>query len=157
MQVDQINLWDIPAYLSVVKLLHCCGKDMAARYGLHHWDNPLWKTCAIVGLCALKNQIYLVFHEGMPVATFQIKITGRTLWFEKLATIPALEGNGIGSFCLTEIERISKEKGCSEIACDVYAKSTHAKEFYQRREYKTVEMAETLKYSVLRLKKNVEA
>ena len=73
-------------------ILYECGKDMAKKYDLHHWDNSHIKNHIIVALCAMKNDIYLVYSEKTPVATFQTRKTGQSFLFQKLATTPAFSG-----------------------------------------------------------------
>ena len=128
---------------------------MAEKYDLHHWDNSHLKNWVIVALCALKNDVYLVFNEKRPVATFQIRKTEHSILFQKLATSPDFAGGGIGSFCLNEIEKLGKAKDCKEAICEVYDKSEHAVNFYENRGYVVYGTAETLKYRELKLKKEL--
>ena len=62
---------------------------------------------------------------------------------------------GIGSYCLTEIEHMAKEEGCTEIICEVYDKSEHAKSFYEHRGYTVYGATETLKYKELKMRKEI--
>ena len=129
---------------------------MAAKYDLHHWDNSNIKNWIIVALCTLKNDIYLVYDEKLPVATFQTrKVDNCSYLFQKLATSPKFAGEGIGSYCLTEIEHFAKKNRCSTVICDVYDKSEHAKSFYEHRGYTVYGTTETLKYNELKLKKEI--
>lgn len=132
-----------------------CGKDIAKRYDLHHWDNSHVKNLVIVALCALKNDIYLVYNQNTPVATFQTRKNEKSFLFQKLATSPSFSGGGIGSYCLTEIERLARENNCKEIICEVYDKSEHAKSFYEHRGYIIYGATETLKYKELKLRKEL--
>ena len=106
-------------------------------------------------MCAMKNDVYLVYNEKTPVATFQTRKMEQSFLFQKLATIPALSGGGIGSFCVTEIERLAKENGCSAVICEVYDKSEHAKNFYKHKGYTICGVTETLKYRELKLRKEL--
>jgi GNAT superfamily N-acetyltransferase len=128
---------------------------MAKKYDLHHWDNSHIKNWIIVALCAMKNDIYLVYSQKTPVATFQTRKTEKSFLFQKLATIPAFSGGGIGSYCLTEIERLAHENACTEVICEVYDQSEHAKSFYERRGYTTYGATETLKYKEWKLRKEI--
>ena len=136
-------------------ILYECGKDMANKYNLHHWDNSHIKNWIIIALCSLKNDIYLVYNGEIPVATFQTRKIKKSLLFQKLATLPVFSGKGIGSYCLSEIERVAKENGCTEVVCEVYDKSEHAKSFYEHRGYATYGTTETLKYKELKLRKEL--
>lgn len=154
-RVSKLSKGNIFELKKVSDILYECGKDMAKKYDLHHWDNSHIKNHIIVALCAMKNDIYLVYSEKTPVATFQTRKTGQSLLFQKLATTPAFSGGGIGSYCLTEIERLAKENGCTEVICEVYDKSEHAKSFYEHRGYTTYGATKTLKYKEMKLRKEL--
>ncbi len=153
--IKKIGLFNFLGLLKVSDILYRCGKDMAEKYDLHHWDNSHFKNLIIVGLCALKNDIYLVFDNKNAVATFQTRKVNESYLFQKLATSPEFSGSGIGSFCLNEIEKMGREKNCSEIICEVYDKSEHAKTFYEHKGYSAYGSTETLKYKELKLRKEL--
>ena len=154
-QITKLSKFNIVGLKKVSDILYECGKDMAKKYDLHHWDNSHVKNHIIVALCAMKNNIYLVHKEKTPVATFQTRKVEKSLLFQKLATAPAFSGGGIGSYCMTEIERLAKEHGCTEVICEVYDKSNHAQNFYEHRGYSVYGATETLKYKELKLRKEL--
>lgn len=151
----KISKFNIPALKKVSDILYECGKDMAAKYDLRHWDNSHVKNWLIVAMCALKHDIYLIYRDDIPVATFQTRKIGQSFRFQKLATSPKYAGGGIGSYCVNEIESIAKEKGCTEVICEVYDKSEHAKSFYEHRGFITCGATETLKYKELKMRKEI--
>jgi len=153
--VRKLKIWNIAELLDVSSILYKCGKDMAAKYDLHHWDNSHIKNWAIVALCILKNNIYLVCHGKMPVATFQTRKINQSYLFQKLATAPEVAGAGIGTFCINEIERLAKSENCKEIICEVYDKSEHAKTFYEHKGYWVYGETDTVKYKELKLRKKL--
>lgn len=153
--VVRVRLWNIAGLLKVSHILYECGKDMAKRYGLHHWDNSHFKNWIIVALCVLKNNVYLVRDNKTPIATFQTRRVDRSYLFQKLATSPSFSGKGVGSFCLAQIERMGLDEGCKEIICEVYDKSEHAKAFYEHKGYSVYGTTDTLKYQELKLKKEL--
>lgn len=153
--VCKLKMWNLFGLLRVSDILYKCGKDMAAKYDLHHWDNSHIKNWIILGLCALKNDIYLVCDDRTAVATFQTRKIGDSYLFQKLATLPECAGKGIGAFCLGEIERLGKQDNCKEIICEVYDLSEHAKRFYENRGYVVYGETDTLKYRELKLKKEL--
>lgn len=153
--VVRLRLWNVGKLFKVTRILYKCGKDMAKKYGLQHWNNSYLKNWIIVFLCALKNNVYLVYDGKAPVATFQTKKTGEMILFQKLATSPEFSGKGIGSFCLSEIERMGREGGCKEVICEVYDKSEHAIRFYEKLGFVTYGTVETLKYNELKMKKEL--
>jgi len=153
--LKKIGKFDVFHLKQVASILNACGKDMAQRYDLHHWNNPYIKSLVIVALCAMKNDIFLLEKNDKTVATFMTKVQGRTLHFEKLGTLPAEAGMGIGSFCLTKIEEIALNAGCNKVAMEVYEPSQHALAFYEHRGYKAVGMTETLKYKEVRMERSL--
>ena len=153
--VVKLKVWKVGKLKKVVDILYKCGKDMAAKYDLHHWDNSNFKNWLIVFMCALKNDVYLVFDKENAVATFQTRKNSGKLLFQKLATAPEFSGKGVGSFCLKQIETIACESGCSEIICEVYDKSKHAISFYENKGYVAYGTVETLKYNELKMMKKL--
>lgn len=137
---------------AVTNILHACGKDMAKKYDIHHWDNLWAKTFLIVLLCLIKNKVYVVKDKKI-VATYQTKKTECGLYFEKLAVKPEESGKGIGSFCLKQIEDEAQISGCVKVQADVYSKSQHAIQFYKRHGYARTGENKTLKYEVVCLEK----
>ncbi len=142
--------------IRAARILYDCGKDMAKKYDLHHWDNSRFKTLIIILLCVLKNRVYLVCDEsGNAVATFQTHRTGDAMRFEKLATSPSCAGRGVGSFCIEEIERLAKDSGCTKVCMEVYSPSEHALRFYEHRGYCACGTTQTLKYSEIKMEKQI--
>lgn len=155
-RVVRVGLFDPGYILRIADILHRCGKDMAEKYGLHHWDNPKLKTLFIVGLGLVKNRVYAVNDKsGTTVATFQVKRSGDRLHFEKLGTRPDMGGRGIGSFCLREIERIAAEAGCGQVCMEVCSSGKNALGFYLNRGYTVSGEGKTLKYPVTKLQKQL--
>ena len=141
--------------LVATNILNACGKDMAKRYDIHHWDNPWIKTFFIVLICLAKNNVYVV-EDRRIVATYQTKKKGSILYFEKLAVMPEMSSKGIGSFCLRQIETEARENDCKKVQMDVYSKSQHAIQFYQNHRYSIIRENKTLKYEIVCLEKVLE-
>ena len=152
-KTKRVHLYNPISILNVAKILNDCGKDMASKYDLHHWDNPMFKSLIIVGFCLMKNSVYLIFDENKPVATFQFKVKGDVLFFEKLAVNPSTSGKGYGSYCMNLIEEQSKKLGLSKVQMEVYDKSEHAISFYKHKGYLQVGTTGTLKYTDLVMEK----
>ena len=149
-KVGKFNLFSLN---KVCNILYLAGKDMSAKYNLQHWNNCYLKDLLIVLLCNIKNQIYIVKQYNLVVATFQINVRQEELCFQKLATNPVYAGHGVGSYCMREIENIAKNLGLKTVVCEVYDKSLHAKEFYEKRGYSVYGTVDTLKYTELKMKK----
>lgn len=153
--LKKVGKLDFPKLNAVARILNACGKDMANKYDLHHWDNPFIKSLIIVGLCDLKNEIYLLYDENKPVATFMTKCIGNDLHFEKLGTLPSESGKGIGSYCMNKIEEMAKDSGCRKVVMEVYEPSKHALAFYEHKGYTAVGMTDTLKYKEVKIEKRI--
>lgn len=156
LKLKRVQIYELKNLLSVARILNCCGKDMARKYDLHHWDNPMIKSCIIVLLCMFKNQVYLVLDNKNPVATFQIKKLDDAIFFEKLAVNPEVSGKGYGSHCMKLIESQAKKMRCHKVRMEVYDKGKHAIEFYEHKGYSKVGKAYTLKYTDLIMEKTVK-
>lgn len=155
LQIKIISKFDCLSMKKVAFILHACGKDMSEKYNLRHWDNPFIKTFMIVVFCSIKNDVYLVYNDDIPSATFMIKTQGNTLHFEKLATLPSESGKGFGSFCLSKIEEIAKKYCCEKITMEVYESSQHAISFYEHKGYKNVGMIDTVRYREIIMEKSI--
>lgn len=153
--VKRVHIYDIKNIFTVANILNRCGKDMADKYGLHHWDNPMMKSYIIVVLCLLKNHIYLVYDEQKAIATFQLRKLDEILFFEKLAVSPEVSGKGYGSCCMKLIESKAVKLGCKKIQMEVYDQSEHAINFYLNKGYSKVGETGTLKYTDLVMEKTV--
>ena len=153
--VEQYNFFKFLYLFYIANILYSCGKDMAEKYGLHHWDNSYLKTLMIVIYYSFKNSILLVFSDNKPVATFQIKQKNKKLHFEKLATLPNASKSGIGSFCLSYIESLAKKLACSHVNMEVYASAEHAILFYKNRNYSVVGKRQSLKYPLIVMEKQL--
>lgn len=153
--VHELKVPYISKLIKVSDIIYKCGKDMANKNGLHHWDNSRVKTFCILLFCALKNRVYLVYNEKSPIATFQTRKTGNAFLFQKLAVLPNFTNGGVGTFCINEIERLARCENCKETICEVYDKSENAKRFYENRGYLVCGEVNTLKYRELRLRKEL--
>ena len=110
LNLKKVRIFEIKDLRIVARILNRCGKDMAKKYGLHHWDNSMLKSYIIVFLCILKNYVYLLLDGNRPVATFQVKKLEDALFFEKLAVIPEFAGKGYGSYCMKEGKKDRMQK-----------------------------------------------
>lgn len=154
-KVQKIGLFNIFDQIKINNILFACGKDMAKKYDLHHWDNSHFKNFIIIILCELKNSVYLVKKNGKSVATFQIKQIGKEIHFEKLACAPEYSGKGIGSYCMKCIEEIARKRKCEKITMEVYSSSQHALDFYLNKGYIMCGETKTLKYSEVKMEKKI--
>ncbi len=151
--IKRVGIFDVIGLYRITYILNECGKEMAKRYSLNHWKNPFLKSAVIVLICALRNDMYLVTEGNKYIATFQTNIIDKTIFFEKLGTLPTEEGRGIGSFCLRSIEEIGKKNNCMQATMDVYELSKHAITFYEHNGYHVSGKKQTKKYIELIMEK----
>jgi GNAT superfamily N-acetyltransferase len=59
-------------------------------------------------------------------------------FFGQFAVEPAMQGSGIGSALLDNVERRARADGKAELACDTAAGAAHLIEFYRRRNFRQV-------------------
>lgn len=152
-RLEEIHKTDIGGLVKTANILNACGKDMAGKYDLHHWDNPYIKSFLIVLMRSFKNRLFLVYSGDSPVATFQIRIKGDTLYFEKLGTLPRESGQGAGSYCMKVMEQMGTEAGCKKISLEVYESSSYAIGFYQNRGFRPVSRMRTARYNEIVMEK----
>lgn len=154
-ELKKVSKLDIPGFITVARILNACGRDMAQKYDLHHWDNPFIKSLLIVARCGMKNSIYLIYDGDRPVGTFMTKREGDSLHFEKLGTLPSESGKGVGSFSMEKIEEIAKTSGCKKVIMEVYEPIQHAISFYTHKGYMIVGTMDTLKYKEVKMEKRI--
>lgn len=134
------------------KILYTCGKDLAKKQDLHHWDNSHFKWMVIMALCALKNNIYLAIDENKKaVATIQSKVYGDTLKLEKGGTLPSYQGQGVFEKVMNYQKEIARQKGCTKLCLEVYEKSEKSFKYFLKLGYRVVDTCETKNYKLARL------
>ncbi len=94
----KLKIWNVGKLYQVADILYKCGKDMAIKYDLHHWDNSHPKNWLIVLLCAVKNDIYLIFDNETPVATFRIQKMEVHFFSKSLPQLPILQAKALAHF-----------------------------------------------------------
>ncbi|MDO5047840.1 MAG: GNAT family N-acetyltransferase [Anaerococcus sp.] len=151
----RVKIYNIKRLWNVSRILNLCGKDMAKKYNLHHWDNIMVKTIIIVIIGIFKNRVYIGEVENKPIATFQIKELENILFFEKLGVLPNLNGKGYGSLCMRFIEKNAQMLGKKIIKMEVYKLSKHAIAFYESLGFSIDNEIDTLKHKNVIMKKEI--
>jgi GNAT superfamily N-acetyltransferase len=133
---------------ALYEILAKCGQDMKARLGLGHWTPPY----PLEGLrrSAQERQVYAVLDDERLVATFTIgnqapshyhSVPGvwevwdassePTIYVNRLAVLPECQGQGIGTWCMHEIERLAQRAGYASIRLDAYDQHKQLVAWYQ--------------------------
>lgn len=142
--IQQVGPGDVEELHSI---LEKCGQDMQARFGLAHWV-PAYPLHLMRRETETKN-VYAVRKGDQVVATFTIGTQApsyydlsmwedpgaKALYVGHLAVLPALQGKGIGRWCMENIERLSIDAGCTAVRLDAYDKHVGLHEFYRHLGY----------------------
>ncbi|MGH2497380.1 MAG: GNAT family N-acetyltransferase [Ktedonobacteraceae bacterium] len=131
-------------------ILRQCGEDMKERFGLTHWIPPY--PLHLMRQSAQEKRVYAVFNTGQVIATFTLGTQApsyyaelgdiwesgqaRALFLNRLAVLPPMRGQGIGSWCLAHIEQLANEEQYEAIRFDAYARHRKLLEFYQKAGYR---------------------
>lgn len=145
---DEVNI------IKVFNILAACGTDMYENQGLQHWKNP-YSIENIKKDCVGKN-VFLVFLDGVAVATFMLMVSKKGTLITKFAVSPSFSGKKIGSRCIDYINDWCKEKKIKRIYLDVYDKSTVAIKFYERNGFTVYDSAPTRRFRVLLMERGVQ-
>lgn len=152
----RVRLYNIGAIIACTTILYQTGKDMAKRYGLHHWDRPWLITLAAFVLGVIKHPAFAFLNaEKKIVATLQMRIEGDILWTIKLGVLASEKGNAIGGVCMQYCEDEGKKNGCTTAQGIVYAKAEHSLAFHRKRGYTVYDDVRdhSDKYELVRIEK----
>lgn len=125
---------------------------MKARLGLGHWVPPY--PLELLRKSAQERKIFLVLHDEQIVATFTLGMEappyyrtipglwdawnplGETaMYVNRLAVLPEFQGQGIGTWCMREVEDVAHQAGCDAIRLDAYDKHETLVAWYQHLGY----------------------
>ena len=112
------------------EIVRLCGEDIGARYGLTFWVPP--PPIEMMRRHAAEKAVYAVMDGDEAVATFTFGLSGwpdesvsfwadasrRAAYLSRLAVLPDRQGQGIGRWCLAEVERLAREQDCRAIRLD---------------------------------------
>jgi ribosomal protein S18 acetylase RimI-like enzyme len=84
---------------------------------------------AISGSDNWLNERYFRHHEMRP------------LFVEELAVHPDIQGRGLGSFMLEQVEHLARLRGCTHIVLEVAENNPTAMEFYKKRDFQNLDAA----------------
>ncbi|HLX56601.1 MAG TPA: GNAT family N-acetyltransferase [Ktedonobacteraceae bacterium] len=134
------------------EILRQCGQDMKVRLGLGHWDPPY--PLELMRKSVEERSVYAVHNDEQLVATFTVGTQAPTyyrtipgvweswdaagepaLYANRLAVLPEIQGQGIGTWCMQEYERIARVEGYEAIRLDAYDKHLRLLAWYEKLGY----------------------
>jgi GNAT superfamily N-acetyltransferase len=137
---------------ALYEILNKCGQDMKVRLGLSHWDPPY--PLELMRKSAEERRVYAVYNDALLVATFTVgtqpPVYYRTipgvweswdsagvpaLYANRLAVLPELQGQGIGTWCMQEYERIAFVEEYNAIRLDTDDKHLNLLTWYEKLGY----------------------
>lgn len=128
-------------------LLAAAGRALAAQ-GFHNWATPY--PLERIDADIRTRTVILARRDDRPVAVWTLGSAPfhaydpapwpdpslPATYLNRLAVDPALQGRGMGAWCLAEIDRWAAEAGVRAIRCDVLAANGRLMEFYRRHGYR---------------------
>lgn len=163
---ERVHEREISKIEAVFEIIKCSGEQMFKENGLEHWKNPypiesLKKDCAEKEVFLIKDS-----SEDIYIHTFQLSFENskdindleerrRISTINKFATVPEATGKGVGKNSIDYIENYCREKGVNLIKLDVYEKSEHAINFYEKRGFKITGSRLTRNFRVLLMEKEI--
>jgi GNAT superfamily N-acetyltransferase len=125
-------------------IVTAAGVALRERLGLDYWDPPY--PLARMRDEAATRQLLLVLDAGAPVATFTVGPTPLqpytvfdpavpALYLNRLAVVPARWGEGLGRFCMADVEARARAAGAHAVRFDAVAANAALLQFYRRLGY----------------------
>lgn len=128
-------------------ILVSCGKAMYEQLGLNHWY-PFMNIEIFQRLMKTKD-LYGIYQNEIAVATFNVSTEPRdyyskklwlnsqekALYLGQLAINPSIQGNGIGKWCMLQVEQIAYDAGINLVRFDALDKHPWLKSFYKKLGY----------------------
>ncbi len=129
------------------EIIRLCGEDIGARTGLTFWAPP--PPIELMRRHAAEKDVYAIRDGDEAVATFTFGLSGwpeesaplwaapgdRAAYLSRLAVLPGRQGQGLGRWCLAEVERLAKEQDCRAIRLDAIRAFTPPIALYRRLGY----------------------
>ncbi len=151
-----------------------CGIDMKRRFGLTHWAPPY--PIETMRRNAEELNVYGVHRPAIAggvevVGTFTVGTHGwkyddslwtnpgdQPLYLGKLAVRPQFQGQGVGGWCMQQVEDLAREENCQAVRLDAIAGHVPLIRFYKNLDYlergtRTVQDWRGLEWEIMYLEK----
>ena len=143
-ELKLVKINDKDSIISLHTLLAACGKEMYEKLKLMHW-HPFMDLYKFESLMRGKD-LFGVYRNAVAIATFNLSSDPRDYYFDnlwsnpeekafyvgQLGTHPQLQGQGIGKWCMQQIERLAYEAECKAIRFDGLSQHPWLKNFYEK-------------------------
>src|SRR3990167_2390097 len=120
---------------------------MYERFQLEHW-HPFMDMETFKKLMESK-ELYGVYQDGTAIATFNLSLVSRDYYYDELwsnpheqasylgqlAIEPCLQGQGLGKWCMYQVEKIAKSNKSKAIRLDAVSAHPMLKAFYKKLGY----------------------
>ena len=125
--VERVRPGHVEEMQEIVRL---CGLDLQSRFGLSHWVPA--PPVELMRRHAVEKDVYAVRDGGEAVATFTFGLSGwpeeslpfwtnayhRAAYLSRLAVLPSRQKEGIGRWCMAQVDRLAYEQHCHVIRLD---------------------------------------
>ncbi len=149
-------------------LLVECGKNMYEKWGLRHWFP--FMDLEIFQHAMKEKDIYIVYQQTDPIATFNVSTHSReyyvdhlwsnpnesAIYLGQLGIQPYLQGNGIGKWCMHQVEQIAREKKCKAIRFDALLIHPWLSLFYEKLGYRRCGIVKPAEWELVCFEKVME-
>ena len=133
----------------IAKIRTAVAEKLTSEYGKGHWSSP--SSIRSVLLDLRTSSVYIARQQEKVIATLRLVTkkpwaidvkyftpVKKPLYLTSMAVDPELQRQGIGRFCLDEVERIAKEWPSDVIRLDAYDAPAGAGGFYAKCGYREV-------------------
>jgi len=128
-------------------ILVACGRDLATRFGQHHWD-PAYAIDKL-RVDAATREVHGVFDDGRLIGTFTVgpeplpdyprsywSPVEPALYLNRLAIHPSLQGHGLGRAAMALVEDLARAQGARAVRLDAVAAHAPLCAFYRALGYR---------------------
>ena len=144
LSIKRMQADDLPALYGILSL---CGEHMYRVQGLDHWYPFTTMEWFVEEL--LSKRYYGVFSDAMLVGTFTLSETppvydisrywadpqARAMYFIAFAILPSHQGQGIGTWCLNQVDEMMHRNRHPYLRFDAEARNKPLLRYYEKLGY----------------------
>ncbi|MEM9951588.1 MAG: GNAT family N-acetyltransferase [Chloroflexota bacterium] len=146
----EIRLLAEDQYNAVYSIMALAGEHMHRVLGLSHW-HPFPSSERFLEHLEGK-EVFGIFQDNLLIGTFNIStqpepyylddmsaywsgLDLETMYFSAYAILPAFQQQGIGSWCMSEVDQLVQERGYPQVRFDAVNTHPKLKAFYRKNGY----------------------